>query len=227
VATNPDAVCETCAAFIKVRVDERLGKVGECALEIFKPPLRAGSTCTRYRPKGAQAPAPRPRAAGEPRGSGRPSLPIVRGAQASLLRDDPGGAPALAYQHSTSTLPQEIDIDMDIHDFRRVLREVLSEELGLSRPPLGPRWQGGEVVLIPGREGTQEKRIPIDSLFQKVVMIRDRLRVLEAKLNAHPNLSAEDKVQLQAYITGCYGSLTTFNLLFSDKNDQFAGASKD
>src|SRR5262249_40294899 len=124
-------------------------------------------------------------------------------------------------------LPTEIDIDMNIDEFRRVLREILSEELGISRPPLGARWQGGELVLRPGKEGTQEKRVPIESFFRKIVMIRDKLRLLEAKVNAHPGLSDEDRVQLQSYITACYGSLTTFNLLFSEKSDQFSGSAKD
>ena len=110
---------------------------------------------------------------------------------------------------------------MDIQEFRRVLREVIADEMGITRPQIGQRWQGGEVVLIPGKDGTQEKRIPLESFFHKIVMVRDKLRLLEAKVNAHTGLTDEDKVQLQAYITGCYGSLTTFNLLFSEKEDQF------
>ena len=81
--------------------------------------------------------------------------------------------------------------------------------------------------MKPGKEGTQEKRIPIEALFSKVVMIRDKLRVLEQKLNAHPKLSAEEKVGMQQYVTGCYGSLTTFNLLFAKREDGFTGAAKD
>ena len=83
------------------------------------------------------------------------------------------------------------------------------------------------MILKPGKEGTAEKRIPIDSLFSKVVMIRDKLRVLEQKINGNPKLSAEEKVQLQQYVTGCYGSLTTFNVLFADKKDQFVGQRGD
>jgi hypothetical protein len=208
--------CGTCAAFHRVREDPRLGRVGECALEVFAPPLRAGAYCTRWRGVGAMGAEARPRAAGEPRRAGA----VVRAPPGA-----PSSSTAPAQAPSATPLPQEIDIDMDIDEFRRVLREVIADELGVSRPALGARWQGGEVVLRPGREGTQEKRVPIDTFFHKVVMIRDKLRLLEAKVNAHPALSPEDKVQLQAYVTGCYGSLTTFNALFADKGDQFAGAS--
>ena len=113
---------------------------------------------------------------------------------------------------------------MDIDEFRRVLREVIADELGVGEVELGGRWQGGEVVLKPGKVGTAEKRIPLEAFFHKIVMLRDRLRVLEAKLNAHPGLSDEDKVQLQQYVTGCYGSLTTFNVLFAQREDGFSGA---
>lgn len=204
--------CATCAAFVRARDDERLGRVGECALQVFPPPVRPTSTCSRWRGKGSAAPPPKPRVAGEPRGRGAP--------RASSSPEAP--------EAPRPQLPKEIDLDMDIDEFRRVLRDVLREELGDSRPQLGARWQGGELILKPGKDGTQEKRVPIDSLFHKVVMIRDKLRLLEAKLNAHDGLSAEDKVQLQAYVTGCYGSLTTFNLLFADERDKFVGAgSKD
>lgn len=116
---------------------------------------------------------------------------------------------------------------MDIDEFRRVLREVLSEELGLGHAELGGRWEGGELVLRPGKEGTAEKRVPLDAFFHKIVMIRDKLRVLEQKINTHDGLTDADKVQLQAYITGCYGTLTTFNVLFARREDGFSGAGKD
>lgn len=105
-----------------------------------------------------------------------------------------------------------------------MLREVLQEELGISPVTLADRWRGGELVIKPGREETQEKRIPLDQFFKKIVSIRDKLRVLEQKLNSS-KLPPEEKVQLQQYITGCYGSLTTFNLLFADREDRFVGAS--
>lgn len=116
---------------------------------------------------------------------------------------------------------------MDIEEFRRVLRDVLADELGISQAPMAPRWQGGELVLVPGKAGTQEKRVPLDNFFHKIVMIRDKLRVLEQRINGHEGLAAADKIQLQQYITACYGSLTTFNLLFAEREDAFAGSSKE
>lgn len=205
--------CGSCAAFTRVRTDPVRGKVGECALEVFPPPILARSTCSRYRGRGAPAPPPPPRAAGEPRGT-RTFSP--RG---------PGSPAVLGTLATRPPLPQEIDIDMDVQEFRRVLRQVLAEELGIGDAELGARWQGGELILKPGRDGTQEKRVPIEAFFQKIVMLRDKLRVLEQKLNAHDKLTPEEKVQMQSYITGCYGTLTTFNLLFAQRDDAFKGAS--
>ena len=115
---------------------------------------------------------------------------------------------------------------MDQETFRQVLREVLLDELGVRDVELGDRWNDGELVLVPGKEGTQEKRIPLDVFFKKIVMVRDKLRVLEQKVNGNKSLSDEEKVQLQQYITGCYGSLKSFNILFKRKEDQFSGQGK-
>ncbi len=105
---------------------------------------------------------------------------------------------------------------------RAELMELFLEAAGLAEVPLAPRWEGGSITLVPGN-GSQPKEVPLDALFHKVVMIRDRLRTLEQKLNAHPKLTDAEKVDLQQYITRCYGSLTTFNVLFRDKDDQFVG----
>jgi hypothetical protein len=89
--------------------------------------------------------------------------------------------------------------------------------------PLGDRWEGGVMILKPGEENLREKEIPIETFFHKIVMIRDRVRVMEQRINASKNLSDEEKVNLQQYITRIYGSLTTFNVLFKYKEHQFSG----
>jgi hypothetical protein len=108
-------------------------------------------------------------------------------------------------------------------DLEKVLRRVLREELGLTPVVPADRWRGGELVLRPGRAGLQEKKWPIETFFNKVVMIRNRLRSLEQQVNAS-DLPEDAKLKLQAYVTGCYGSLTSFNVLFADEEDQFRGA---
>ncbi len=90
---------------------------------------------------------------------------------------------------------------------------------------LGDRWEGGMMLLQPKDKSLKPKEIPLESFFHKIVMLRDRLRVLEQKLNANTKLSDEEKVEMQQYITRIYGSLTTFNVLFKSKNDWFVGDS--
>lgn len=107
-------------------------------------------------------------------------------------------------------------------DLELLLRRIIREEAGVTPVAPAAKWRGGTVVLKPATPGLQEKSWPIETLFNKVVMIRNRLRTLEQHVNA-ADLPADTKLKLQAYITGCYGSLTSFNLLFANDDDQFTG----
>ena len=203
MAENPEKSCGTCGAFTQYAVHPTQGAVGSCARGMISYPVPATAICGEYRA----------------RGTARELVPL-KPRQAAAARRDP--APSVIVRRPP--LPEEIDLDMDIATFRSVLQEVLREELGLGEAQIQPRFQGGELILKPGKEGTAEKRIPLETFFHKIVMIRDKLRVLEQRVNAHTGLTDEDKVTMQQYITGCYGTLTTFNVLFSDPADGFKGA---
>jgi hypothetical protein len=111
-------------------------------------------------------------------------------------------------------------------DLEAVLRRVIRLESGVTVAVPAERWRDGQMVLRPGRPGLQEKTWPIETFFHKVVMIRNRLRTLEQQVNAM-DIPDDAKVRLQAYITACYGSLTSFNILFAADEDQFKGAGGD
>lgn len=109
-------------------------------------------------------------------------------------------------------------------DLELLLRRIIREESGLTSVTPAEKWRGGTLVLRPGTPGLQEKTWPIETFFHKVVMLRNRLRTLEQQVNAS-ELAPDVKVKLQSYLTGCYGSLTSFNVLFADEDDQFKGTS--
>ena len=118
--------------------------------------------------------------------------------------------------------------NISISDIEEALDNVLERRLHeIQLVPMGTRWTGGNLILKPGDNTLQSKEVPIDVFFHKIVMVRDRLRLIEQKINAHKILTDEEKVDLQQYITGVYGSLTTFNVLFRDTHHQFKGAAKD
>jgi hypothetical protein len=118
-------------------------------------------------------------------------------------------------------------LDMPLKQFVETTMESLVARLGLEKPDaviseLGPRWHNGKLVLHPSDPALQTKEIPLEVFFHKIVGVRNQLRVLEQKVNAHTALTDGDKVEMQQYISRCYGSLTTFNLLFKNKEDQFS-----
>ena len=108
-------------------------------------------------------------------------------------------------------------------DLETLLRRVIREETGLTAVTPADKWRGGTLVLKPGNAALQDKSWPIETFFHKVVMIRNRLRTLEQQVNAL-DLPGDAKIKLQSYITGCYGSLTSFNVLFANESDQFKGS---
>lgn len=202
VVTDPtDGRCASCAYFHSTRFDaDKNVIVGDCGAGQYPPVRPETSSCRLYRPAGTLSAAAR-----------KPATKIAK-------RKSYEPAP------TTQRVPIEVEVDMDETTFRKVLREVLTEELALSAAPIADRYRGGELVLRAGREGVQDRKIPIDVFFKKIVMLRDRLRVLEQKINSHPRLTDDERLGMQQYITGCYGTLTTFNLLFGEDEDKFVGA---
>ncbi|MEM7162863.1 MAG: hypothetical protein AAF487_10545 [Bacteroidota bacterium] len=120
-------------------------------------------------------------------------------------------------------LSQEEDEPLTLDLVEEALRNVFVGHSDIQHmADLGERWEGGTVTLKPRNPDLQSKEIPLETFWHKIVMMRDRLRVLEQNINSHKVLSDQDKINLQQYITRCYGSMTTFNILFADKEEQFS-----
>ena len=111
-------------------------------------------------------------------------------------------------------------------DLELLLRRIIREEAGISPVTPAAKWRGGTLILRPGTPGLQEKSWPIETFFHKVVMLRNRLRTLEQQVNAS-ELPENMKIKLQEYVSGCYGSLTNFNVLFAEEDEQFKGSGGD
>ena len=115
-----------------------------------------------------------------------------------------------------------------IADIEQALSNILDQRLHDTQiVPIGARWRRGMMILKPGDVSLSSKEIPIETFFHKIIMVRDRLRVMEQKINAHKIMQDDEKVELQQYITSIYGSLTTFNVLFKEPIHQFKGNAKD
>ncbi len=209
--------CGSCRLWRPILEDAR-GPIGPCKLRVRTGDFPGTApACERHLSRDAAVPsAPPP----EPtrRRTARATAPVVvhaSGASSALAPRAPAAVHVLDLD-----LPEELT-DMTRDEFVQAIREALRDEGPDVR--LAPKWEGGTVVIKPGDPGAQSKEIPIDALLHKVVMIRDRLRVLEQKINGHEKLSDAEKVDIQQYVTRCYGSLTTFNLLFRDEKDRFVG----
>ena len=122
-------------------------------------------------------------------------------------------------------IEKEVPEDMvSLEEVKKALKQVILQFGDINETvSLGDKWYKGKLILVPGKEGLKEKEIPIETFFHKIVMLRDRLRVMEQRINSSKSLNEEEKVNLQQYLTRIYGSLTTFNVLFEHKEDHFVG----
>jgi isochorismate synthase EntC len=129
------------------------------------------------------------------------------------------------------TIIDQLDPDNDLvslFDVERILTSVVKKYIEYPETvELGQKWKGGKMILQPGDRSLAVKEIPVEQFFHKIVMARDRMRTLEQRINANSALTDEEKVNLQQYITKIYGSLTTFNLFFKNKEDYFTGEKSD
>jgi len=192
-------VCGACRLWSPYAVEQVRGWVGPCRLQpqrgLFPP---TAPICNAFSAKGGTVPVP-PVAFTRTAGLARSVAPLKRRAGAELSSEV---------------------LDMTREELMELFREAAGDS---DPPPLAAKWEGGAIQLVPGKPDLQGKELPIDALFHKVVMVRDRLRTLEQKLNAHPKLTDAERVEMQQYITRCYGSLTSFNILFREKSDHFVG----
>ena len=219
-----ERVCGNCKLWRAHSLHDTKGWVGECRVQgnrgLFVP---SAPICDAFAPRGVATPI---RAEEEARSRGR----VVRNVAPAIIRKSADGATTAVYAPTPVVRRtdghQEVDLEGTTMT-KDELMDLFLEASGLAEVPLAPKWEGGLIQMLPKDPALQAKELPIDALFHKVVMLRDRLRTLEMKINAHPKLSDTEKVDFQQYVTRCYGSLTNFNVLFRDKGDQFVGQKTD
>jgi hypothetical protein len=150
--------------------------------------------------------------------TGEPETAAAPQRSAAPTRRDKETFPIVGERERTGPAMDAQNVDLEM-----LLRRIIREEAGITPVAPAEKWRGGAMVLRPGNPSLQERSWPIETFFHKVVMLRNRLRTLEQQVNA-TELPEDVKVKLQAYISGCYGTLTSFNVLFADPEDQFRGS---
>ena len=161
-------------------------------------------------------PAPEAKAARDSRAAQAPPTPSAR----AIL------SPPLPLVSERELAEPRMSDPSQTVNLEALLRRIIREETGLTPVAPAEKWRGGHLVLKPGKPGVQEKSVPIETFFHKIVMLRNRLRTLEQQVNGS-ELPDDQKLKLQSYITGCYGSLTSFNTLFADEDDRFVGVASE
>lgn len=214
-----EKVCGNCKLWRANSIDPLKGWVGTCRVQPHRGLFPPGAPlCDVFVARGSEAQTELKPASHRAK--------IVRPVGVVVRR--PGAPQPLRVEKTVPRIDPDTELDFEGDTMTRAeLMELFLEASGLAEVPLANRWEGGTVRIIPADGSLQPKDLPIDSLFHKIVMVRDRLRVLEQKINAHPKLTDTEKVEMQQYVTRCYGSLTTFNVLFKDKGDQFVGSKED
>jgi hypothetical protein len=166
---------------------------------------------------------------GGPRVDARPAsgpLPPAAPRSTPAASDAAAGGYAMPIVTERERTAPAMSVSTGSEDLELLLRRIIREEAGITPVAPAVKWRGGTLVLRPGTPGLQEKSLPIETFFHKIVMLRNRLRTLEQQVNAS-DLPDDVKLKLQGYVSGCYGSLTSFNLLFANEEDQFKGAGGD
>ena len=175
-----------------------------------------------YRGGGRIGVEPGSRVASDPRASSSTGRTHVPASTSPRAADAKPPFPIVSERERTGA-PMTPDREADLE---LLLRRVIREEAGITAVAPAEKWRNGTLVLRPGTAGLQEKTWPIETFFHKIVMLRNRLRTLEQQVNG-ADLPDDVKVKLQGYISGCYGTLTSFNVLFAEEEDQFRGAGGD
>jgi hypothetical protein len=165
-----------------------------------------------------------PRTIPKSQGPNSQALPTANSQRVPRVSSQPSEAFPLVSERERTAPPMSPQGQSE--DLELLLRRIIREEAGITPVTPAAKWRGGTLVLKPGTPGLQEKSWPIETFFHKVVMLRNRLRTLEQQVNAS-DLPEDVKLKLQGYVSGCYGSLTSFNVLFADESDQFRGSGGD